>query len=95
MGMLTEDMKLFVEEQQLGFHATVCPDGTPNLSPKGSTRVWDDDHPRTRLADARRWCAATASDRFQIDRTGSSNCHDRSTAGRSSRFARVRRRKGN
>src|SRR5262249_44679078 len=21
-----------------------CPDGSPNLSPKGSTRVWDDDH---------------------------------------------------
>jgi predicted pyridoxine 5'-phosphate oxidase superfamily flavin-nucleotide-binding protein len=24
--------------------ATVCPDGTPNLSPKGSVAVWDDDH---------------------------------------------------
>jgi len=24
--------------------ATVCPDGTPNLSPKGTTAVWDDDH---------------------------------------------------
>jgi predicted pyridoxine 5'-phosphate oxidase superfamily flavin-nucleotide-binding protein len=23
--------------------ATVCPDGTPNLSPKGTTAVWDDD----------------------------------------------------
>jgi predicted pyridoxine 5'-phosphate oxidase superfamily flavin-nucleotide-binding protein len=22
----------------------VCPDGTPNLSPKGTTAVWDDDH---------------------------------------------------
>lgn len=43
-GILAEDMKLLVEEQQLGFHASVCPDGTPNLSPKGSTRVWDDDH---------------------------------------------------
>ena len=28
----------------LGFVATVCPDGTPNLSPKGTTAVWDDDH---------------------------------------------------
>ncbi len=44
MGILTEDMKRVVDGQQLGFHATVCPDGTPNLSPKGSTRVWDDDH---------------------------------------------------
>jgi predicted pyridoxine 5'-phosphate oxidase superfamily flavin-nucleotide-binding protein len=33
-----------VREQRLGFIATVCPDGTPNLSPKGSTTVWDDDH---------------------------------------------------
>ena len=24
--------------------ATVCPDGTPNLSPKGTLTVWDDDH---------------------------------------------------
>jgi predicted pyridoxine 5'-phosphate oxidase superfamily flavin-nucleotide-binding protein len=28
----------------VGFVATVCPDGTPNLSPKGTTTVWDDDH---------------------------------------------------
>jgi uncharacterized protein len=44
MGILTDDMKRLVEEQQLGFCATVCRDGSPNLSPKGSTRVWDDDH---------------------------------------------------
>src|SRR5262245_6865223 len=44
MGMLTEDMKRVVHEQKLGFIATVCPDGTPNLSPKGTTAVWDDDH---------------------------------------------------
>jgi len=44
MGILNDDMKRLVDEQQLGFHATVCPDGSPNLSPKGSTRVWDDDH---------------------------------------------------
>jgi predicted pyridoxine 5'-phosphate oxidase superfamily flavin-nucleotide-binding protein len=44
MGILTDNMKRLVDEQQLGFHATVCPDGSPNLSPKGSTRVWDDDH---------------------------------------------------
>ncbi len=44
MGILTADMKRVVEEQRLGFVATVCPDGTPNLSPKGTTAVWDDDH---------------------------------------------------
>lgn len=44
MGILTEDMKRVVREQRLGFAATVCPDGTPNLSPKGTTTVWDDDH---------------------------------------------------
>ncbi|HLW01510.1 MAG TPA: pyridoxamine 5'-phosphate oxidase family protein [Ktedonobacterales bacterium] len=44
MGILTEDMQRVVSEQRLGFIATVCPDGTPNLSPKGTTAVWDDDH---------------------------------------------------
>ena len=44
MGVLTDDMKRVVEEQQLGFVATVCPDGSPNLSPKGAIAVWDDDH---------------------------------------------------
>ena len=44
MPILTDDMKRVVHEQGLGFVATVCPDGTPNLSPKGTTSVWDDDH---------------------------------------------------
>src|SRR6266571_3668819 len=44
MRILTEDMKRVVREQRLGFVATVCPDGTPNLSPKGTTEVLDDDH---------------------------------------------------
>lgn len=44
MGILTDDMKRLISEQRLGFVATVCPDGTPNLSPKGTTAVWDDDH---------------------------------------------------
>jgi predicted pyridoxine 5'-phosphate oxidase superfamily flavin-nucleotide-binding protein len=43
MGILTDDMRRVVEAE-LGFIATVCPDGTPNLSPKGTTAVWDDDH---------------------------------------------------
>ncbi len=44
MGILTDDMKRVVLEQRLGYVATVCGDGTPNLSPKGTTVVWDDDH---------------------------------------------------
>ena len=44
MGILTDDMQRVVREQSLGFVATVCPDGTPNLSPKGTLTVWDDDH---------------------------------------------------
>lgn len=44
MGILTADMKRMIDQQQLGFIATVCPDGTPNLSPRGTTAVWDDDH---------------------------------------------------
>jgi predicted O-methyltransferase YrrM len=43
MGVLTADMKQVVEEQRLGFFATVCADGTPNVSPKGTIAVWDDD----------------------------------------------------
>ena len=41
---LDDDMRRVVREQSLGFVATVCPDGTPNLSPKGTTVVWDDEH---------------------------------------------------
>src|SRR3954453_22313318 len=44
MGILSEDMKRMIREQWLSYVATVCPDGTPNLSPKGTTAVWDDDH---------------------------------------------------
>ncbi len=44
MAILTAEMKRLVEVQRLGYVATVCPDGTPNLSPKGTTAVWNDDH---------------------------------------------------
>jgi len=44
MASLTQEIKEFVKQTKLGFVATVCPDGTPNLSPKGTTTVWDDDH---------------------------------------------------
>lgn len=43
MTILTNDMKCLVREQRLGFVATVCPDGTPNLSPKGTLAPWGDD----------------------------------------------------
>ncbi len=44
MPILTDDMKRLVSEQRLGFYATVCADGSPNVSPKGTTCVLDDDH---------------------------------------------------
>src|SRR6185436_16705515 len=44
MAILTQQIKEFVKQAKLGFVATVCPDGTPNLSPKGTLTVWDDDH---------------------------------------------------
>ena len=43
-GVLDDDMKRVVREQRLGFVASVRPDGTPNLSPKGTNAVWDDEH---------------------------------------------------
>ncbi|WP_291181278.1 pyridoxamine 5'-phosphate oxidase family protein [Erythrobacter sp.] len=36
---LTSEIETFVADQRLGFLATVCSDGTPNLSPKGLTFV--------------------------------------------------------
>jgi uncharacterized protein len=44
MGRLTAEMKRVIAEQRLGYVATVCADGTPNLSPKGTIATWDDDH---------------------------------------------------
>jgi predicted pyridoxine 5'-phosphate oxidase superfamily flavin-nucleotide-binding protein len=44
MGVLTDQMQRLVSIQRLGYIATVCPDGTPNLSPKGTLHVWDDEH---------------------------------------------------
>lgn len=44
MAKLTEDMQRILAEQKLGFVATVNEDGTPNLSPKGTFLVLDDEH---------------------------------------------------
>ncbi len=42
--MITPAMRALVDRQRLGFVATVNDDGTPNLSPKGTVIVWDDEH---------------------------------------------------
>jgi hypothetical protein len=42
--MLTPDMRAVIEAAHLCFAATVSPDGRPNVSPKGTIRVWDDAH---------------------------------------------------
>jgi uncharacterized protein len=44
MGILTEQMKASISAIRLCFVATASLDGTPNVSPKGSLTVWDDDH---------------------------------------------------
>ncbi|MDX3054283.1 pyridoxamine 5'-phosphate oxidase family protein [Streptomyces sp. NE06-03E] len=44
MSTITQDMINIVESAKLMFVATVRPDGTPNLSPKGSVRVLDSEH---------------------------------------------------
>ncbi len=44
MVILSEKIQEFVRIQRLGYVATVCPDGTPNLSPKGTVTVWDENH---------------------------------------------------
>jgi len=44
MGILTQEMKDFVNKQRMGFVATVSPDNSPNLSPKGTTVVFTDEH---------------------------------------------------
>lgn len=43
-GKITAEARRVVSEQRLAFVATVCADGTPNVSPKGTIAVWDDDH---------------------------------------------------
>ena len=44
MGLITNEMKELIEKQKLGYVATVSPDNTPNLSPKGTLSVWNDEH---------------------------------------------------
>jgi len=42
--VLSPDMRAVIQSAHLCFAATVTPDGRPNVSPKGTIRVWDDTH---------------------------------------------------
>lgn len=44
MAMIDQDMRDIVQCAMLSYVATVCEDGSPNLSPKGSVMPYDDDH---------------------------------------------------
>jgi len=41
---LTQETQDFVNKQRMGFVATIGPANKPNLSPKGTTIAFDDDH---------------------------------------------------
>jgi len=41
---LTADMRAVIQAAHVCFAATVSPDGMPNVSPKGTIRVWDEQH---------------------------------------------------
>ncbi|HET6798206.1 MAG TPA: pyridoxamine 5'-phosphate oxidase family protein [Gemmatimonadales bacterium] len=74
---LTADMRAVIQAAHLCFAATVSADGKPNLSPKGTIRVWDDQHlffldiasPGTRAnLQARPWMELNVVD--QLSRRG-------------------------
>jgi uncharacterized protein len=74
---LTADMRAVIQAAHLCFAATVSPDGRPNVSPKGTIRVWDDRHlffldiasPGTRAnLQARPWMELNVVD--QLSRRG-------------------------
>ena len=44
MPLLTTEIRQLIDRQRLCFVATVCADGTPNVSPKSTLCVLDDDH---------------------------------------------------
>src|SRR5262249_50865775 len=75
--VLTADMRAVIQAAHLCFAATVSPDGKPNVSPKGTIRVWDDQHrffldiasPGTRAnLQARPWMELNVVD--QLSRRG-------------------------
>jgi predicted pyridoxine 5'-phosphate oxidase superfamily flavin-nucleotide-binding protein len=74
---LTADMRAVIQATHLCFAGTVSPDGKPNVSPKGTIRVWDDRHlffldiasPGTRAnLQARPWMELNVVD--QLSRRG-------------------------
>jgi predicted pyridoxine 5'-phosphate oxidase superfamily flavin-nucleotide-binding protein len=74
---LTADMRAVIQAAHLCFAGTVSPDGKPNVSPKGTIRVWDDRHlffldiasPGTRAnLQARPWMELNVVD--QLSRRG-------------------------
>ena len=74
---LTADMRALIQAAHLCFAGTVSADGTPNVSPKGTIRVWDDRHlffldiasPGTRAnLQARPWMELNVVD--QLSRRG-------------------------
>ena len=76
MSVLTDDMKRVVRQQRLAFVATVCPDNTPNVSPKGCIAVRRNNHP-------------TGKARVASMRTALASC--RSPAARGPRLCRARK----
>ena len=44
MVVITEEIKIFVNFQKLGYVATVSSDNTPNLSPKGTIMILNESH---------------------------------------------------
>ncbi len=44
MVKISDEIKQFLERQKLGFVATISPDNTPNVSPKGTIFGWDDEN---------------------------------------------------
>jgi predicted pyridoxine 5'-phosphate oxidase superfamily flavin-nucleotide-binding protein len=44
MALIDAAVRAVIAETKLAYVATVCPDGTPNLSPKATVQAWDDSH---------------------------------------------------
>jgi len=44
MGQITPEIKHLLNRLKLGYVATVSPDNTPNVSPKGTIIAWGDEH---------------------------------------------------
>lgn len=44
MAIINQDMRTVIRRAMVSYVATTCADGSPNLSPKGSVFVYDDDH---------------------------------------------------